>query len=77
MLRGVANDLGLFPEAAEVGHFIAFLPDGQALYVLNPLADDSGHHEFVGECYVDGMMGGRAVDVMAEKGLEMTNLVLV
>jgi hypothetical protein len=49
--------IGLGPPAACVNDQICVLVGGQVLYVLRTL--ENGHHEFVGECYVHGMMDGQ------------------
>ncbi len=63
--------VGLVPAAAQLGDQIAVFFDGQVLYVVRPVAAEKTiceYHqrlmqtfEFVGECYIDGMMDGEAV----------------
>ena len=63
--------IGLIPEAAELGDQIAVFFGGQVLYVVRPVPDEQmtcRHHQrtmqtfnFVGECYINGLMDGEAV----------------
>ena len=52
--------MGLGPAAAQVGDSVCVLLGGQLLYVLR--GGDDGKFEFVGECYVHGMMDGKACE---------------
>ena len=52
--------MGLGPAAAQVGDSVCVLLGGQLLYVLR--GGDDGNFEFVGECYVHGMMDGKACE---------------
>ncbi|KAI8942843.1 hypothetical protein NX059_000883 [Plenodomus lindquistii] len=53
--------MGLAPAAAQVGDKVCVFFGGQVLYVIRDRAD--GRFEFVGECYVHGMMDGLACEV--------------
>jgi hypothetical protein len=50
--------MGLGPAAAQVGDKVYVLLGGQVLYVLRDHGESQ--FEFVGECYVHGMMDGQA-----------------
>ncbi|KAF5847637.1 hypothetical protein GGP41_000363 [Bipolaris sorokiniana] len=52
--------IGLGPAAAQVNDQVCLLLGGQVLYVLRICEDN--HPEFVGECYVHGMMDGQACE---------------
>jgi hypothetical protein len=54
--------MGLAPAAAAVGDKICVLFGGQVLYVLRQNKDVETH-EFIGECYVHGLMDGQAMDM--------------
>jgi hypothetical protein len=58
LFRTSRGFMGLGPAAAQVGDKITVLLGGQVLYVLR--GHDDNHFEFVGECYVHGMMDGQA-----------------
>ncbi|KAI1199330.1 heterokaryon incompatibility protein-domain-containing protein [Nemania serpens] len=51
--------VGLGPAAARVGDSVCVLLGGQMMYALRPVAGE--HHEFIGECYVHGLMDGEAL----------------
>ena len=50
--------MGIFPAATRVGDLVCVLFGGQVLYVLR--GADHNHFEFVGECYIHGLMDGEA-----------------
>ncbi|KAF2735902.1 hypothetical protein EJ04DRAFT_434201 [Polyplosphaeria fusca] len=52
--------MGLGPAATTLGDSVCVLFGGQVLYVLRE--NDELTHEFIGECYVHGMMDGQACD---------------
>ena len=64
--------IGLGPAAAQIDDEICLLLGGQVCYVLRTRKD--GHHEFIGECYVHGMMDGQACE---DESFSIRNLVLV
>ena len=51
--------LGIGLAAAEVGNRVCIFLGGRVLYVRR--SRDNGHYEFIGECYVHGVMDGEAV----------------
>jgi len=50
--------LALVPDTIEEGDEVSVLFGGQVLYVLRPA---SNYYEFIGECYVHGLMDGEAL----------------
>ncbi|RII09756.1 hypothetical protein CUC08_Gglean005746 [Alternaria sp. MG1] len=64
--------IGLGPAAAQIDDEICLLLGGQVCYVLRTRKD--GHHEFIGECYVHGMMDGQACE---DESFSIRNVVLV
>jgi hypothetical protein len=64
--------LGLGPAAADAGDQVCVFAGGQVLYVVRSVANDE--HEFIGECYVHGMMDGEACD---EPSFKLQEMVLV
>ena len=54
--------MGLVPAAARVGDEICVFFGGQVLYVMRERNRCPGAWEFIGECYVDNMMDGRAYE---------------
>lgn len=58
-----AGLMGLAPAAATIGDKLCVLFGGQVLYVIR--AREDGRHEFIGECYVHGLMVGEALLDMA------------
>jgi Heterokaryon incompatibility protein (HET) len=55
--------MGLVSHQAQIGDFIYVLFGGSMLYVLRPKEDD---FLLVGECYVHGLMDGKAMDLLKE-----------
>ena len=55
-----AGKMGLAPAAARVGDRICIFFGGQLLYVLREREEIKW--EFVGECYVHGLMDGECLD---------------
>jgi hypothetical protein len=69
LFRTTKGFLGLGPAAAQHGDIVSLLLGVQVLYVLRSASEDD-HCEFVGECYVHGLMDGQAVNALME-GREM------
>ena len=69
--------LGVFPEAALEGDMIAAFHGGQALYVIRPTSGEQDKYHFIGECYVDQMMDGQAMELASEREIESKMLTLV
>ncbi|KAK5625785.1 hypothetical protein RRF57_001501 [Xylaria bambusicola] len=61
LIRTKAGLIGLGPGFAEVGDLVCVLSGGHVLYVLRKKKQCS-RYEFVGECYVHGMMDGEALN---------------
>ena len=64
--------IGLGPAAAQIDDEICLLLGGQVCYALRTRQD--GHHEFIGECYVHGMMDGQACE---DGSFSIRNIILV
>jgi hypothetical protein len=62
--RGNQGYYALCPPAARKGDVLCLLLGGQTLFCLRP---SDGDYQFVGECYVHGVMDGEALD-MLERG---------
>ena len=71
------GDIGIFPEATSLGDVVAAFHGGLALYVLRPLVSVVGQYRFIGECYVDGMMDGAAVNGTDQPGSGSRDIILV
>ncbi|KAH7333797.1 hypothetical protein BKA66DRAFT_435785 [Pyrenochaeta sp. MPI-SDFR-AT-0127] len=56
-----AGLIGLGPGFAEIGDLVCVLSGGHVLYVLRE-KNQCSLYEFVGECYVHGMMDGEALN---------------
>jgi Heterokaryon incompatibility protein (HET) len=57
---------GLYPPMAKVGDLIVVLYGGRVPYVLRPQkgkGDEITRYSFIGECYLEGYMHGRALDL--------------
>jgi hypothetical protein len=64
--------LGCVPQAAQVGDRICVLYGGRLPFVIRPCGD--GRYTYVGNCYLQGIMDGEAVDM---KDLEEEEFMLV
>ena len=64
--------IGLGPAAAQIDDEICLFLGGQVCYVLRCRKD--GHHEFIGECYVHGMMDGQACE---DESFSIRKIVLI
>lgn len=62
--RGRAGFYALCPPAAQVGDRLCLLFGGKTLYCLRPTGDKEDAYRFVGECYVQGVMDGEALDMI-------------
>ena len=55
--------MGLVPAAARLGDRIVLIFGGSVLYVLRPREGLlASQYEFVGECYIHGLMDGEVLD---------------
>ena len=62
--RGRAGFYALCPPAALVGDRLCLLFGRKTPYCLRPTGDKEDAYRFVGECYVQGFMGGEALDIL-------------
>lgn len=71
--------LALVPWSAQKGDKICVLLGGQVLYVLRPVAGTSRRNifEYIGECYVHGLMDGQAMELDENGGQVVEDVVLV
>ena len=53
--------LGLAPMSAKVGDIICVFAGGRVPYVIRETQDGSIYFNFIGDCYVHGMMHGEVV----------------
>ena len=74
---GLTNEgkLGLFPDVSQSGDVVVALFGGTTLYVIRPVHD--GRYRFIGECYIDQMMHGQVMDIVAERGQEVEKFTFV
>jgi hypothetical protein len=56
--------LGWFPRATMVGDIVCILDGGQVPYVIRPR---DGFNQWIGECFVQGLMEGEAMPVKSQK----------
>jgi hypothetical protein len=66
--------VGLGPEAAQAGDIICILFGGRIPYLLRPSSDDS--YLLVGECYINGLMYGEALNHAEEWGVQKKEFML-
>jgi hypothetical protein len=66
--------LGLAPPATKEGDVVCVLMGGSTPYVLRKIGGD--RYQFVGECFVFGLMDGEAMG-MVERGLKVTERVVL
>jgi hypothetical protein len=71
-LRGY---MGLVPSRARVGDQLCVLFGGQVSYMLRKRKDSS--YEYVGECYIHGLMDGEALDLLSDPYADSIMLKLV
>lgn len=58
--------LGLVPLLTMEGDLVFVLAGGSVLYVLRPMPEAPGKHQFIGQCYFHGMMDGEALAMLVE-----------
>ncbi len=56
-----AGRMGIVPAATRVGDLVCVLFGGQVLYILRSISQDP-LYEFLGECYIHGLMDGEAFE---------------
>jgi hypothetical protein len=81
MLTEKRKILGLVPDDADKGDYICILFGCSVPVVLRGVKhvptstqDKGTHYEFVGECYVHGMMDGEAVEAVTAKDYQTFEL---
>ncbi|KAJ9635434.1 hypothetical protein H2199_008437 [Coniosporium tulheliwenetii] len=67
--------MGIGSAAMKDGDKICMLFGGQVLYILRDIGN--GHHEFIGECYVHGLMDGEALRGFEAGEVKSETLVIV
>jgi hypothetical protein len=65
--------IGLVPEHSEKGDLVYLLFGGQVLYVLRPFQD---YYQFIGECYMHGMMDGEALKRFRNGTVQVNNIII-
>lgn len=75
--RTKANRIGIFPEMALTSDIIAAFHGGHALYVVRPVQQRLGVYQFIGECYVDGIMDGQVLELVKKERLSTTTMTLI
>jgi hypothetical protein len=63
LIKTKRGDLGLAPEMAEKGDLVCILYGCSVPVIIRELG--AGNHELIGECYIHGMMDGKAMEVQA------------
>ena len=69
--------VAVLPAAAKAGDRVAAFHGGCCLYLVRPLPDQEDTFNFIGECYVDGLMDGAFMDAygLTDKSAKMIKLV--
>ncbi|KAK5113574.1 hypothetical protein LTR85_010802 [Meristemomyces frigidus] len=68
------DNLGLAPESARTGDYVCILKGCSVPVILRKIDQTGGQHHFtlIGECYLDTMMEGRAMEMRTKHKLEYT-----
>ena len=72
--------IGLAPGETQKGDVVAILYGCSVPVILRQISDTKNQeveYKMIGECYIDGMMDGQALDLKDEKGLFEETLVIV
>lgn len=67
--------LGLSPFYVHKGDLIAAISGGKALYAIRPTT--AGRYIYIGECFLDEMMDGQAVEWAKQQKVEPGGIILV
>ena len=70
-----SGSMGLFPAGTDLGDRVALFLGGGTLYVVRP--SETGKYQFIGECYVDGMMDGALMEQEVARGNAAGTIVLI
>ena len=65
--------LGMAPKMAREGDAVCILQGGHVPFVARPKGE--GYWEFVGKCYVHGIMNGKVVKEAKRKDVQMFQLI--
>ncbi|KAF2237040.1 hypothetical protein EV356DRAFT_512308 [Viridothelium virens] len=65
--------MGIVPDASKTGDTVCVLWGGQTLYVVRAAADS--RYQFLGECYMHGLMHGEALEVKPESTAQIIHLI--
>lgn len=71
------NHAGRFPAAASVGDHVAIFHGGNVPFVMREVPGGGGEYQLIGECYLDGLMDGQAVEVARKSGINGDTITLV
>lgn len=69
--------VGVFPSSTETGNIVSAFSGGHILYMLRQSVDHYGRYNFLGPCFVDGLMDGEAVALAESNSYSITTLRLV
>lgn len=75
VLRGV--HVGMFPAAAKAKDNVVIFDGGNIPYFLRKVSDSGSEYQLIGECYLDGLMDGQALDIGRASGIDEITLTLV
>ena len=67
--------MGIVPAATSLGDLVCILFGGQVLYVLRSTGQDL--YEFMGECYIHGLMDGEFFEQGAAQAINTETFSLV
>lgn len=70
------NDIAIFPAAAKAGDFVAIFNGGHVPFVVREVSENF-EYELIGECYLDGLMDGQAMDMSRKGGIDGALLTMV
>lgn len=71
------NYAGMFPAAAMAGDRVAIFHGGNVPFVVREVPGGEVEYQLIGECYLDGLMDGQAVEVIRKSGINEATITLV
>lgn len=72
-----SSHLGMFPAAAVAGDCVAIFNGGNIPFVVRKVSDSKVQYQLIGECYLDGLMDGQAVEIHEQSGIHIGTITLV